>query len=144
MGKHGVDTDRLRGVLGRRGRVAFAFIFGSSVAGTESSGSDIDIAVWLVNGPADREWAYRSLLPDLMAAAGTDAVDLTVLNDAPPALRFAVQKTGELLFQAGEAGRHARSLFEQRARKDYWDFRPRLVHYAEQLSKRLERGSFGA
>lgn len=143
MGKHGVDTDELRDVLRRRGRVAFAYVFGSAARGAHSSGSDIDIAVWLARGPADREWAYRSLLPDLMAAAGTDAVDLTVLNNAPPALRFAVQKTGELLFQ-GEADRQARLKFEQRARKDYWDFRPRLVHYAEHLLKRLEGGSFGA
>lgn len=137
-------TDRLREVLRREGLVTFAYLFGSAARGAAGALSDLDVAVWLADGREVREWAYRVLLPDLMAAAGTNALDLTVLNDAPPTLRFAVQKTGELVYESGPESRRSRLEFEQRARKDYWDFRPRLELYAKFLRERLERGGFGA
>lgn len=136
--------DRLRDALRREGRVAFAYLFGSAARGDASAGSDVDIALWLADGTEAREWAYRSLLPELMAAGRTNAVDLTILNDAAPALRFAVQKSGELIFESGAEAHAARIAFEQRARKDYWDFKPRLERYARFLRQRLERGGFGA
>ena len=136
--------ERLRDVFEREGRVVFAYVFGSTVSGRPTPEPDLDVAVWIEDGLEAREWAYRSLLPDLMDAARSDAVDLTVLNGAPPALRFAVQHTGQPIFERGTRGRAARLEFEQRARKDYWDFKPRLEQYAEFLRRRLERGRFGA
>jgi len=135
---------RLRDALDCEGRVRFAYLFGSAAGGAPRGARDLDVAVWLVDGSAAREWAYRSLLPDLMVAARSDAVDLTILNDAPPALRFAVQKTGIPILESSAGGRAARLAFEQRARKDFWDFRPRLERYAQCLRERLERGAFGA
>lgn len=139
-----IPTDRLRDALERAGRVVFAYVFGSTARGRPTPESDLDVAVWIEDGLDAPDWAYRSLLPDLMAAARSDAVDLTVLNEAPPALRFTVQHTGEVIFERDAPGRAARVEFEQRARKDYWDFRPRLEEYAEFLRRRLERGRLGA
>lgn len=144
MSAHQLPLDRLRDALGREGRVLFAYLFGSAARGEVAPRSDADVAVWLLDGREGREWAYRTLLPDFMTAAVTEAIDLTVLNDAPPALRFAVQKSGQAIFESGPAGRAARLEFEQRARKDYWDFKPRLEIYAAFLRQRLERGRFGA
>jgi predicted nucleotidyltransferase len=68
--------------------VLLAYLFGSLAADRGHRESDVDIAVLLdpnrYREPRARFEAQLRLIGELMRALATDAVDLVVLNDAPP------------------------------------------------------------
>ena len=66
--------------------VIAAWAFGSAWNGQIAPGSDADVGVWFETRPTfERQLA---LLARLQEALGADEVDLVVLNDANPVLRF--------------------------------------------------------
>ena len=76
----------IREVLNRHPMVVCAWLFGSTASGRNRADSDIDIGVLTSRKPTWRE--YAEIQQDLVQAAGTDAVDLVVLNEANSILRF--------------------------------------------------------
>lgn len=92
-------ASRIRAVLERssRGLVA-AFLFGSRAEGREHRESDIDVAILLDRAvflSAKARFERGLVLGSrLQGALGTDAVDLVVLNDAPPGLGRHIVTTG--------------------------------------------------
>jgi uncharacterized protein len=66
---------------------SFAFIFGSTAAGTAGPGSDLDVAAWWPEAPP-QPW-------EVDVPVG---VDLTILNEAPLWLAGRVALHGQLLF----------------------------------------------
>lgn len=102
-----IDVVALRATLRRHG-VVFALIFGSQANGTARADSDVDLAVWAPAALDD--WALRGDLPD--------AVDLTVLGDAPEWLAGRVACEGTVILDEDPK---ARVHWQADTRKRYLD-----------------------
>jgi predicted nucleotidyltransferase len=87
-------AERIRPVLGARDDVRLAYLFGSVAAGTARPRSDADIGILFDPIPAPRE---LDLLSERLEAAVGRAVDLVVLNLAPPLLAREVIVHGRLI-----------------------------------------------
>lgn len=123
------------GVLEQAG-IAFAYLFGSRVAGTDRAGSDADIAV---SSPRELGLLETERLADRLAQAlGVPGVDLVVLERAGLELRGEIVQRGRLLFSRDEPARVA---FEVRTRSEYLDFLPTLrAHTDRFLRQTATRG----
>ena len=116
---------RLTRALAPRGEVLEAYLFGSHARGKARPDSDVDVAVYIDETAADEgHWGYRAeLTTHLMAALGTDDVDVVVLNQAPILLYHRVLRDGvrllsrDLRATTGRAGQ---------ALSRYFDFLPQL------------------
>ncbi len=95
----------------RTSGASFGFLFGSRAAGTDRTGSDIDVAAfWPIDPPPSWEVPLD------------DQIDLLVLNDAPFELRGIVATRGMLLFDDDPP---TRVHWQATIRKLYADERPR-------------------
>lgn len=98
------DKERVRGVIS-------AYLFGSHTTGRVHRDSDVDMAVLLDHGtfPTTRSrFEARLILSSRVGhALGSDAVDLIVLNDAPPHLVRRVMTEGTRVFCADPGADHA-------------------------------------
>jgi predicted nucleotidyltransferase len=63
-----------------------AWAFGSASDGLVAPGSDVDVGVWFETLPSFEQ--QLALLARLQEALGIDEIDLVVLNEANPILRF--------------------------------------------------------
>lgn len=139
-----LDDDRrarLAHALDVEGVVA-ASLIGSQATGTAGPLSDVDLAVWVVPGlEPDRLLALTDeLLEAAVAALGTDAVDLVVLNDATPLMRHRAMRDGIRLV---ERDRAARVRLETRGLLDYLDTVPLRAALAAGVGRRIAEGRFG-
>jgi predicted nucleotidyltransferase len=66
--------------------VIAAWAFGSAQEGQIAPGSDVDVGVWFEESPSFEQ--QLALLGRLQETLGVDEIDLVVLNDANPILRF--------------------------------------------------------
>ena len=121
--------------------VRCAYAFGSLVRAEGGPLSDLDLAVLF----DDDVSASRRL--DLAAALAEEAerragrrVDILILNEAPPALRYRVVCDGRLLYARDERSRVA---FEARALDEFLDFQPVLARYDQLLLARAREGRLG-
>ena len=98
------DRAPIRGVVS-------VYVFGSHATGRVHRESDVDVAVLLDRGvppsSRDRFEARLQLSYAVGRALGTDAVDLIVLNDAPPHLSRRVMTEGTRVFCADPEADHA-------------------------------------
>lgn len=114
-------------------QVVFAYLFGSAASGERRPLSDIDLAIFVGEG-AD-PFQTRLAVADLLGRAlRTDAVDVVVLNDAPPALAGRVLAGARLVLDRRPERRHA---FESLTMRQYADFR---LLEARLLAERYVRG----
>ena len=81
-----VDWTQLEGAVAECPGVVAAWVFGSAQDGRVRLGGDLDVGVLFSVRPGLGERA--ELRARLQKATGIDAIDLIVLNDAPPLLRF--------------------------------------------------------
>lgn len=121
----------LQQVLEQAAEVRLAVVFGSAARGVANAQSDIDIGISLA-AEADAGSLSR-LRVELERAAGR-AVDLVVLDEAPPLLRFEIARAGTVLVQRDP---HGWADFRARALIDWWDWAPtaRMMH--ETMTTRL-------
>ena len=120
--------------------VLVAYLFGSHAVGRTGPMSDRDIAVLLEPGltrPEHGRWQVE-LIGRLMDAYHSDAIDLVVLNDAPPLLRFEVIRVRHVLYNRDD---EARVAFEVRTMQEWFDWEPR---YKRMVRARLEHFASGA
>lgn len=112
--------------------VVFAYLFGSQARGVSGPLSDIDVALYLGETVAREQWFDLRLkvLGELSDLLKTDALDLVVLNEAPPLLAHRILKEGRLLFCADL---RVRLEFEANAVLKYLDWKPYLEKYARQV-----------
>lgn len=91
---------------GRIGLVS-AYLFGSHASGRAHRESDVDVGALLdrlIYPTREARFEERlRLSSDLMAALGTSAVDVVILNDAPPGLASCIVTAGKRLFCAHPA-----------------------------------------
>lgn len=119
--------------------VVLAYLFGSHARGQAWAHSDVDVALLLAGRPDDdRCLAIRlEAIGKLTAVLGTDEVDVVILNQAPPALKYAVLRDGILLACLDESARVA---FYVHTLNAYLDFRPVLRRHERALLERARTG----
>jgi predicted nucleotidyltransferase len=117
---------RITAVLSARPEILEAYLFGSRARGADQAHSDIDIAVFIDDGKTESgSFGYRSELTSvLMSALGTNAVDVVVLNHAPPLLYHRVLRDGMRLYSRDL---RATTVREGRALSRHCDFVPHLA-----------------
>jgi len=103
--------------------------------------SDIDIAVLLDEEMVqDMVEIYWELLRRISDALHTDRLDLVILNESEPALKFNVIKDGILIYERDSV---ARVPFERRTINEYLDMQYIWECYDAQLKKRLLEDASG-
>ena len=116
---------RIARALAPRAEIQEAYLFGSRARGGAGPLSDVDVAVHVDMDKARAAagpWGYRAgVVSDLAAALRTNAVDVAVLNRAPPLLYHRVLRDGERAFSRDLRATTTR---EGRAVSRYCDFVP--------------------
>jgi predicted nucleotidyltransferase len=103
--------DALRAFFPDRSEVLLAYLFGSYLTSTDDTFRDIDIAVYLLPHALTEldhttPYGYRAFLTAKLAhLLKYSAVDLVLLNTAPPLLQRQVIARGRLVFCRSEADR---------------------------------------
>ena len=135
-------AERLERVFETRLEVLEAYLFGSRARGEPRVGSDTDIAVFLDRAVApDPPFGHAAdLSAALTTALGGEAVDLVVLNEAPPLLYHRVLRDGVRLFSRDLAATTCR---EARALSRYCDFVVALATIDAAHAARMAAGRFG-
>ena len=96
---------------------AFAYLFGSLAENRATHLSDVDIAVYLIEGRfADKRF---EILGDLIDILRTDTLDLVILNTAPLSLKMKIIQTRRIL---ADNFPHIRHIFESAIMRTYFDF----------------------
>ncbi len=128
-------AERVAAVLSARPEILEAYLFGSHARGAGQTHSDVDIAVFIDEGSIDPgPFGYGSeLTTALMSGLGTNAVDVVVLNHAPPLLYHRVLRDGMRLFARDL---RATTVREGRALSRHCDFVPHLAKIDALLGSR--------
>lgn len=121
----GTLTARLAQALEPRQEILEAYLFGSRARGDAHSRSDVDVAVYVDDARAAAgPFGYRAdLTTHLMTALGTNAIDVVVLNGAPPLLYHRVLRDGVRLLSRDLPATTARAGY---ALSRYFDFLPQM------------------
>ncbi|MEE4273261.1 MAG: nucleotidyltransferase domain-containing protein [Thermoanaerobaculales bacterium] len=116
---------RLRELLEPRSEIIEAYLFGSTARNQAQPHSDLDVAVFIDEAAAEPGgFGYQATLSaDLMAALGTNSVDVVILNQAPPLLYHRVLSDG---IRIVSRNLRATTTREARALSRYCDFVPQL------------------
>jgi uncharacterized protein len=126
--------------LGRSPGVVAAYAFGSVPEGRAHRESDLDLAVLLdwhaFPHRASRADAQLRLLGELMQAVASNAVDLVILNDAPPLLGRHIVVHGRRLPVGDAEATHA---FERDVRLRAADVEPFVRRGRARLLEALGR-----
>ena len=132
--------ERIRDALERRPEVIDAYLFGSHARGEARAHSDLDVAVYLSHEP-DAPFGYAAeLTTELMAAIGSNRVDLVILNRAGPLLYHRVLRDGVRIVTRDLAATTGR---EGRALSRYCDYVPQLAKIDRVGSARRRGGALG-
>lgn len=116
---------RLAEALTQRTEVLEAYLFGSHALGRAEPHSDIDVAVYIDAGAPASPYGYAAdLTAHLIQALGTNAIDLVVLNQAPPLLYHRVLRDGRRILSRDLRATTTR---EGYALSRYWDYVPALA-----------------
>ena len=134
--------DGLRRCVRDRPEILEAYIFGSHARGQAQAHSDFDAAVYVdPTRLSDAAFGYQADLTTALATElGTDAVDVVVLNRAPPLLYHRVLRDGVRVVAHDLAATTTR---EARALSRYCDFLPHLRKIDAAHRRRIERGNVG-
>jgi uncharacterized protein len=123
--------DRLRQTAASFPEVKLMALFGSTARGQSRPGSDVDLGVLL--DPYSPELRFR--VEAALGRAAGRTVDVVLLDDAPPLLRFEIARDGLLLFQRED---HFWTGFKARAMVDWWDWAPTHRMIAAGVTRRLK------
>lgn len=112
-----VNLEEVERYLHGRKDVAFAYLFGSMARGETTPLSDVDIAVYLTEGPFSEK--RLEILGDLCDILATDKLDLVILNTAPLPLAARIIRPRAIVADNVPFMRHA---FESWTMRAYMDF----------------------
>ncbi|HBI22945.1 MAG: hypothetical protein A2Y48_09905 [Nitrospirae bacterium RIFCSPLOW2_12_42_9] len=135
--------EEIKKLLSPREEIILAYLFGSFSKGIPSSRSDIDIAVLIQEGISEEEYpyGYRSeLLTYLIKGLRTNRIDLVILNDASPFLKFQVLRHGKIILSKSE---NIRIDFQVKVITRYNDVKRLIDIQHRYLSERLKNGTYG-
>lgn len=117
---------RLTQALEGREEILEGYLFGSQAIGLVQAHSDIDVAVYVApDYPLDGGFGYQAeLTAVLMSSLQTNAIDVVILNRAPPLLYHRVLAHGVRLVARDLSATTTR---EGRALSRYCDYVPQLA-----------------
>lgn len=128
--------NKCKNILIKHENIIFAYIFGSFVQEKLKRDSDIDVAIYLdKNIEAE---TYLEIKMDLMEACNRE-IDLIILNDAIPLLKYEIYRNHILLFTKDkilESNFKVKTLFEYNDIKRYLDLSYNKT--IERLKKEVE------
>ena len=133
MQTYKIDKVRLIAVMNslkRDNSLLAIYLFGSRASGKARKYSDIDIAA-LYDEKVDKK-EYTDKRIEIMTAVSElldREVDVVVLNQAPPILKYHILKYGMRLYERSNRQEHS---FEVQAIQEYFDFLP--------IRSRMEQG----
>lgn len=113
--------NKCKNILMKHDKIVFAYIFGSYAKGNIREDSDIDIAIYLKDNIDTYE--YLDMKMELSEVFKRE-VDLVILNDATPLLKYEIYKNNILLFtndKSMENKYKVKTLFEYNDMKRYLD-----------------------
>lgn len=114
-------VEKCKSILTKNENTVFAYIFGSYVSGRMREDSDIDIAIYLSKEmDVDEYLNFKMTLTDICKRE----VDLIILNEATPLLKYQIYKKHILLFTQDktiESNFKVKTLFEYNDVKRYLD-----------------------
>ena len=118
--------ERLARALEPRAEILEAYLFGSHARRNAHRRSDVDVAVYVDEARIEAgPFGYQAdLTTDLMAALGTNEIDVVVLNTAPPLLYHRVLRDGVRLLSRDLRATTTRA---GRALSRYFDFLPQMA-----------------
>ncbi|MEQ9715827.1 MAG: nucleotidyltransferase domain-containing protein [Candidatus Asgardarchaeum sp.] len=117
--------------------IIFAYLFGSYATGKVWAMSDIDIAVYVDPRKVNDLFKLKlRLLGMLNDAFKTDKIDLVILNEAPPVLKYEILVKGILIFTKDK---EIHTEFYLRATKEFFDFQYILDKNYEAVKEALRR-----
>lgn len=119
--------------------VQLAYLFGSQATGKAGPLSDFDFGVLFraMLSPAERFRRRLSLIAELMGELHAQHIDVVVLNDAPPAIRFKIIEHGQIIYNEDE---RARVRFEAKTMSEYFDTKPLRELYRRRLFDAITSG----
>jgi predicted nucleotidyltransferase len=131
--------DALEGYFATLNGVVLAYLFGSHARGQAWAHSDVDVAVLLEGHPDDDTCFDRRLevIGGLMGILNTNDVDVLILNQAPPALAYAVLRDGIIIFCRDP---EARIEFYLHTVNAYLDFKPILMRHERAILEKARKG----
>ena len=116
---------KLKAYFSCTAEVHFVYLFGSMATGTQNRFSDVDIAVYVDSiglGPRAYPYGYKAyLIAELMQLLKTNRIDVVVLNEATPLLKYQVIRYG---FPVYEINPQERIQFQVSALSRYFDLLP--------------------
>jgi hypothetical protein len=141
---HQISLEQLRQSIERlvqgRPEIQLVCLFGSRARNQVLKTSDYDIAVLLESTPDDLSRYKLDLVNDLILDLRTDAVDVVILNQAPPLLKMTVYRDAQILFAATSA---AWPRFAVRTLQEYEDTKPLRATFNHYLIQRLRAKRHG-
>ena len=115
--------------------VRFAYLFGSRADGTDDATSDIDIALYFDKGDPTERFRRATTIQRTIQTHLQESVDVVVLDEATPVLRFEAMRPSCVIYEDDEESRLA---LELRWFHDYEDYCYRLSQYMKVLAEELE------
>jgi uncharacterized protein len=115
----------------------FAYLFGSHAIGRTTPLSDVDVAVY----PDKRVNAFEyrlSRMEALSRIVKTDRVDVVLLNDAPPLLKYEIIRNGVVI----KENRSRRVIFEALILQEYLDTNYLRAVQHDHIRSQLRRGTY--
>lgn len=122
-----------------------AYLFGSRAVGKAGALSDLDLAFLIDYSLIRNKYRYgyhAYLVSELINLLSTNDVDVVILNEAPPFLKFQVINRGKVIFCRSEREKLA---FHVKAFNEYQDFRPFIAVQNYYMVNRLKNpeGGYG-
>ncbi len=126
----------LRPYFTSNSEIVAVYVFGSRAKGTETIGSDIDIAI-LLSPDFDLKThpIYRLEQITQLEMRLSTPVDVVILNQASLVLCNQVLKYGKLIY---EANHQQRITFEVRSMQTYHDFEPAMAYLNRSLTRQIQ------
>ncbi len=119
--------------------VQLVYLFGSRATGQAGPLSDFDFGVLFraTLSAAERFRHRLSLIAELLGVLHVQHIDVVVLNEAPPALRFKIIERGQVIYNEDE---RARVRFEAKTMSEYFDTKPLRELYRHKLFTAIAEG----
>lgn len=133
-----LDLSKIKNVFFQH-NVELAYLFGSQARAKITPLSDVDFAVRfnVQVSPQDYGDFQAKIISELMLILKRSDIDVVVLNNATPLMKFMVINQGEIVFCYNN---QARVKFEVEARREYFETEPIRRIQNEAFKKRYSTG----
>ncbi|MDP8262794.1 MAG: nucleotidyltransferase domain-containing protein [Candidatus Ancaeobacter aquaticus] len=125
----------LHNLFQNKPEIELAYLFGSKAKGTDTALSDTDIALLLKNTPHLFDYKLE-LLREIKQILNSDTIDLVILNNAPPLLRYQAVCFGTMIHCKNDL-----TPFHYKAKviNEYLDIKPMLDFFTRDAINKIRK-----